>query len=93
MDKLKELYEEAWEELEGAEKYAKQAAMYKDKHPTLSKMFHDMSGQEMMHSEAIMAEAEKLAGGMEHGKPMHDIFKQMHANWASKIKALHAQYR
>lgn len=93
MEKLKELYEEIWEELEGAEKYAKQALAYKDKNPALAKMFHDMSQQEMNHADTIASEAEKIAAGSDSGKAIHDFFKQMHTSRSGKIKAQHSQYR
>lgn len=93
---LKELYEMVWEELDGAEHYAKCAATYKDSYPQLAKVFHDLSQQELIHSNLLYDESVRLMKEHPHdagSQAIHDFVREMQVEKGSRVKRLHSQYK
>lgn len=97
MEMLKKLYEMVWEELDGAEHYAKCAATYKDSYPQLAKVFHDLSQQELIHSNLLYEEAAKMLKAQVHKTPgeqaIHDFVHEMQVEKGNRVKMYQAQYK
>ena len=74
---LKTLYEMLWEELDGAETYAKCALSHKAEHPDVAKMFYDISQQEMIHANMLADAAEKIVKASPDDKSIHDFVREM----------------
>lgn len=93
---LKEVYEEIWEELDGAEDYAKRAATLKHEHPDIARLYNDMSHQEMMHANALSDEAARMLRDhhmTEGDKAIHDFVREMQVEKGNRVKQYQAQYK
>lgn len=95
-DVVKKMYEEIWEELDGAEHYAKRAATLKHDYPDLARLYASMSEQEMHHSNALSEEAARMlkAHGMGEGdRAIHEFVHEMQAEKGNRVRAYMAQYK
>jgi rubrerythrin len=89
------------DELDGAEEYVKHALEWKQKNPTLAKVFYDISMQEMTHVNMLHTEVAKLIEQhrKEKGEPpasmmaIYDYLHKKHIEEANEIKMYQAQYR
>jgi bacterioferritin (cytochrome b1) len=98
---IKELSEMIEEELEGAENYVEKALHLKETHPTLARVFYEISNEEMRHVNLLHGEVVKLIEHhrKEHGEPpaamlaVYDYLHEKHIGRANKIKMYQAQYR
>lgn len=98
---IKELSEMIEEELEGAEHYVKKALELKESHPTLAKVFYDISLQEMNHVNLLHSEVTKLIEQhrKDHGEPpvaMMAVYEFMHGRHIAKancVKVYQGQYK
>lgn len=92
----KEIYEEIWDELEGAEHYAKKAVAHKADHPEIAKLYYDMANQEMAHSVMLgdeVARMMKTHPVSDTEKAVHDFVRDMQTAMASKVKHHLSQYK
>lgn len=98
---IKRLADMIDEELEGAEDYIKCALMHKDEHPALSKVFYDISTEEMRHVNMLHEQVAHIIQEhrKQHGEPpaamlaVYDYVHEKHIDRAAKIKAMQSQYR
>ena len=96
MKEIKILVEHIEEELEDAEKYAKAALYYKHFDPDMSRMYAELSRQELNHSEMLHTQAVKLIKqqhekGVQSPPAMQAVWDWEHERMiehTSKIKAL-----
>ena len=101
MEIIKRLSEQIDEELEGAEAYAKCALKHRDEHPTLARVYHEMSLDEMRHVDMLHAEIVKLIEEYRktHGEPsavMKYVYEYLHEKQieeANEVKMYQSQYR
>ena len=98
---IKELSEMIEEELDGAEEYAKSAVMLREDHPSLAKVFYDISLDEMHHVDLLHGEVVALIEKhrREHGEPpasmmaVYDYLHKKHIEHANTVKQYQQQYR
>lgn len=98
---IKELSEMIEEELEGACEYAKEAIKHKEDHPTLAKVFYDISLEEVNHIERLHGEVVRLIAEhrREHGEPpaammaVYEYLHEKHIDKLNKIKTYQMQFR
>ena len=98
---IEELSEMIEEELEGAEDYAKGALKYKDEHPTLARVFHEISTEEMRHVDMLHGEVVSLIEKYrrEHGDPpasmlaVYNYLHEKHIDHANEVKMYQGQYK
>ena len=98
---IKKLSEMIEEELDGAEEYVKDALKYKDEHPTLARVFHEISTEEMRHVELLHNEVVSLIEKhrRENGDPpeamlaVYNYLHERHIEHANKVKMYQAQYK
>lgn len=92
---IKDIYEEIWEELDGAEHYAKRAATLKHDYPELARLYASMSEQEMHHSNALADESARMQkNGMSEGdKAIHNFVREMQVEKGNRVKQYQAQYK
>lgn len=98
---IKELSEMIEEELEGAEDYAKGAVKHKEDNPSLARVFHEISLEEMHHVEMLHGEVVALIEKhrREHGDPpeamlaVYNYLHEKHIEKANKVKMYQAQYK
>lgn len=101
MQIIKKLSDMIEEELEGAEDYIKCALKHKEDHPSLSKVFYDISTEEMRHVNLLHEQTVHIIQQhrKEHGEPpapmqaVYDYLHEKHIDKAAKIKAMQSQYR
>lgn len=101
MTLIKTLIEEIEDEIDGAEEYAKCALKYREEHPTLARLFYDMSTDEMRHVDLLHGEIVKIIEDYrkKHGEPpapMKAVYEYMHAKHieeANEVRMLQNQYR
>lgn len=101
MNIIKTLIEQIGEELEGAERYAKKALAYRDDHPELARVMHDISMQEMHHVDLLHGEVVKIIEEhrKKHGEPpapMMDVYNYLHEKHieeANEVRMYQSQYR
>lgn len=101
MKMIKELCEMIGEELDDAEKYAKDALKHKEDAPTLAQTFYDLSTDEVRHSNLLHSEAQKLIE--EHrkkvGEPpaamlaVYEYLHEKHIEQMNRVKLYQGQYR
>ena len=80
---IKMLSEQIIEEIEGAERYIKDAIKFKEEYPSLAKTLYDISIEEMRHVDLLHGEVVKIidAYRKEHGEPpetMKAVYEYMH---------------
>ena len=94
-DVIKKIYEEIWEELDGAEHYAKRAATLKHDYPELARLYASMSEQEMHHSNALADEAARMQkNGMSEGdRAIHEFVREMQTEKGNRVRMYMAQYK
>lgn len=93
---ISELSDMIEEELEGAENYITLAHKMKETNPSLSKVFHDISLQEMNHVDMLHGEVVKLIQEHReaHGEPpapmkaVYDYLHGKHIEKANKIRLM-----
>lgn len=90
---ISELSDMIEEELEGAENYITLAHKMKEANPSLSKVFHDISLQEMNHVDMLHGEVVKLiqAHREEHGEPpapMMAVYEYLHGKHIEKANKI-----
>lgn len=98
IEKLSDMIEE---ELEGAEDYAKGALKYKEEYPTLARVFHEISTEEMRHVEMLHSEVVALIDKhrREKGDPpasmlaVYNYLHEKHIEHANKVKMYQGQYK
>lgn len=98
---IKRISEMIEEELDGAKEYAECALKNKDSHPQLSRVFYDISLQEMQHIDLLHNEVVKIieAHRNNHGEPpaaMMAVWEYLHDKHIKKstiIKVMQAEYR
>ena len=98
---IKKLSEQIEEELDGAEEYAKDALKYKDEHPTLARMFYEISTEEMRHVDMLHGEVVSLIEKhrREKGDPpeammaVYNYLHEKHIDHANKVKLYQSQYK
>lgn len=88
---IKELSEMIEEELDGAEEYAREAVKLRDTHPSLAKVFYEISTEEMRHVDMLHTEVAHLieAHRKEHGAPpvlMMEVYEFLHGRHIEKAK-------
>lgn len=89
------------DELDGAHKYIKCALLHKDDYPQLSKVFYDISVQEMHHVEMLHNEVVKLIEHQkkETGEPpvammaVWEYLHERHIEQSAAIKVLQSEYQ
>lgn len=94
---LKKMYEMLWEELDGAEEYAKWALSAKADYPDAAKMFYDISQQEMAHANMLADTAEKMIrthpGITEGDKAIHAFVRDMQIEKGNRAKVYQSQFK
>lgn len=101
METVKKLAEMALEEAEGACHYAKWAVMCKEDNPAFAKTLIDISAQELVHMDALNAEAVKKLEQCRQEHPEEAIsagavYAYIHEKMvdkAGKAKAYQMQYK
>lgn len=98
---IKCLTEMIEEELDGAENYAKKANELRESHPSLARVFYEISLQEMNHVNMLHAEVTRIIEQhrKEHGDPpapmlaVYEFMHERHIAKANIIKVYQTQYR
>jgi hypothetical protein len=98
---IKELSEMIEDELDGAEEYAENAVVLMESHPSLSKVFYEISLEEVKHINMLHEEVKKLIEQhrKEKGEPpvammaVYDYLHKKHIEKMNEIKAYQAQYK
>ena len=101
MKLIKELCEMIGEELNDAEKYAKDALKHKEDDPGLAQTFYDLSTDEMRHSNLLHDEVTKKieAKRKERGEvplammAVWEYLHEKHIEQANRMKMYQSQYR
>lgn len=96
MKEMKDLFEEIAEEIEGAEKYTKEALRLKDSDPERASMYMEMSKQELGHVEKLHHMAKRIveryrSEGKEMPHGMETIYNWQHEKMmecVAKVKYL-----
>ena len=89
------------DEVEGAEKYAKEAVMLKDERPEIANMFYKLSNEELGHVNTLHIAVTSLINEYraEHGDPpanMMALYEYLHEkqiNKVAEVNAMLAQFR
>lgn len=97
---IKHISEMIEDEIEGAEDYALGAVKYKMEYPTLSKVFYDITSDELRHIGMLHGEVVKLIEQhrKEHGDPpaamlaVYDYLHEKQIKAVNEIKMLQQQY-
>ena len=98
---IKTLSEMIIDEVEGAEKYAKEAMMLKDERPEIANMFYKLSNEELGHVNTLHIAVVSLINEYraEHGDPpanMMAVYEYLHEkqiNKVAEVNAMLAQFR
>jgi hypothetical protein len=98
---IKKIAEYIEDELDGAEKYIKCAIMHKTDNPQLSRVFYEISMQEMHHVDMLHGEIVKMIEQhrREKGEPpavmlaVWEYAHERHIEEAKEIKLLQSEYR
>ena len=98
---IKTLSEMIIDEVEGAEKYAKESVMLKDERPEIAKMFYNLANEELGHVNTLHISVVSLINEYkaEHGDPpanMMAVYEYLHGkqiNKVAEVNAMLAQYR
>lgn len=98
MKLFEELLDNIEEEYEDAKKYIKMAMAYREKFPNDSKLFAQLSGEELSHADrqkrAVMDHL-RMAEGHEHHEKMEIIWEHVHRRFSEceeHIKVLMDMY-
>ena len=98
---IQELADRMSEEIEDAERYAKDAIAWKDNNKSLADTFYKLSLDEMSHMSALHGEITKIIEDYrktngEPPKPMMAVYEYLHGKQIDKaaiVKALQSSYK
>lgn len=98
---IKELSEAIEDELDSAERYARDACVYKENHPELADTLYNISQEEMRHVDLLHKRVVELIERYrkENGEPpasmlaIYDFLHKRNVEWANEIRSYHARYR
>ena len=98
---IEKVMDDIEEELEGSERYAKDAIYYKEENPALAKIYYELSLEEMRHVDMLHGRIVELIEKhrREKGEPpaaMMAVYEHLHKKnieWANEIKSYQAEYR
>ena len=101
MKEMKEIFDEISEEIDGAEKYAKEALRLHDSEPERAMMYLEMSKQELNHLDRLHEMAKRIVRKYkEEGKTippgMQEIYDWQHEKMikcVAWIRQLHQMYK
>ena len=101
MKLIKTMSEMVIDEVDGAEKYAKEALMLKDERPEIAKMFYNLANEELGHVNTLHIAVTGLINEYraEHGDPpegmlaVYDYLHEKQIEEVAEVNAMLGQFR
>lgn len=93
MKKYDDIIDEIYDEIEGAQTYAKHAMKFKAEDKPLSEMYYNMARQEYNHAVELIEHAPKVAMMDETLKLMWERDSERITDWLVKVKSTLEMFR
>ena len=98
---IKELSEAIEDELDSAERYARDACVYKEEHPELAETLYNIALEEMRHVDLLHKRVVELIERYrkENGEPpssmlaIYDFLHKRNVEWSNEIRGYLNRYR